>query len=111
MRNVSTFDGGAGTGVATGSIPVLDSESVFVAAVFEFEEICQHEKLIFERGQNEFLVKLAEKFKFAYEPITWKEVYHEGETLYLAIYSPLTGVDKEIYTPIDLSTSPGPNKL
>jgi hypothetical protein len=47
----------------------------FVKVWFEFADLCQGDKWTFEAGQNWFLTELAKKFDFAYEPITWKEVY------------------------------------
>jgi hypothetical protein len=41
---------------------------------FEFSELCKSDPAVFESGQNEFLRRLAEKFDFKIEAITWKEV-------------------------------------
>lgn len=55
----------------------------FVKVWAEFEDVLNpskdwakvpEAKLAFETGQNAFLTTLADKFKFPYEPITWKEV-------------------------------------
>jgi hypothetical protein len=46
----------------------------FFKVWLEFKDLCNGDKSLFERGHNEFLVKLAEKFDFEYRPITWSEV-------------------------------------
>jgi len=51
----------------------------FVKVFYEFENICQGDKQTFEHGQNDFLKRLAEKFGFNYDPITWKEIEREDE--------------------------------
>lgn len=46
----------------------------FFAVYNEYSGLCNHDKALFESKQNEFLVRLAEKFGFNYEPITWDEI-------------------------------------